>query len=304
MTISNTAATAANQIQVADSPATSTCHEHRLIHPNVGFGIVWKLKYLANAVGFMCQELRSSKDLIVLTENRAAGFNAALFPLQQEVETIRSNLLSSGGTEGVFQNVLENIRQAENQLTFLSITLTPGECGEARFFTQNDIPSLCLIISGIESSLNDALAQMKWFGRHDFAGNASMYKDRSRLVEQVQTAINDIGALYLRFCYQGGECEALDNSEGVVAELRRLVEAVWDISNMTPEGEPQRDLNLAHDLLFHVFRVFESNMVIENTDLAPLLLSVDNAASTLRVVLRQLEEQIEAGDADAHDSLH
>ncbi|MCB1934926.1 MAG: hypothetical protein KDF59_03170 [Nitrosomonas sp.] len=294
-----------NQAATHAPAAESSRQKHQLIGPGDGLGVVWRLRYLSNAVSFLSQELerlKSSQDNF--NEHQTAGFNEALFCLEQETESVRDELLRSEGAE-VFQNVLKNIKQAENHFTFLMIALNPEGYSESRCFYENDIPSLQLNLGGIEAALNDALKQMEWFSLYGFSGNASLYKDSPSLIERLQTAIDDLKKLNKSFCYQDDDrCELIDNRESVAAEVRRLVEAVWDMSNMLPNGDLEKDLNLAHDILLHIYRVISSDIWLESSDLVSFLTNINNAKETLLSVYGEAIIQHNTGSASVENSRH
>ncbi|MCB1936734.1 MAG: hypothetical protein KDF59_12400 [Nitrosomonas sp.] len=161
MTQTNETTATTNQTANHNPAAESSRQKHNLIKPGYGYGVVWRLRYLANAVNFLSRELERLKTgQCAFDEHQTAGFNEALFCLGQETESVRNELLSSEGAE-VFQNVLKSIRQAENHFTFLMIALNPDGYEEPRCLNERDIPSLHLNLGGIENALSDALKQME-----------------------------------------------------------------------------------------------------------------------------------------------
>ena len=76
------------------------------------------------------------------------------------------------------------------------------------------------------------------------------------------------------------------------------------MSNMLPNGDLEKDLNLAHDILLHIYRVISSDIWLESSDLVSFLTNINNAKETLLSVYGEAIIQHNTGSASVENSRH
>ncbi|MDR4514913.1 hypothetical protein, partial [Nitrosomonas sp.] len=268
----NAAVATANETNSHNPVVKSTFSEgSRLISPCLGYKALWKLKNIVNSLEFFSKDLSQLKTSgdIALTAEQVFGLDAAIFSIQQEAEDVRKTLSDANNID-VFEPVIDNVLQAENQLSFL-LSHFHLEDGFSSEMELGYVPSVCINLANVKDTLYKAYKQVEKFAQYNFHVDADLYKEGFSVIISISDVINKLEKLIERFVGdEEGKIKVLQNRKKTTKKIRRLCESAWTLISAVPsDNEESQRLHRAHDDLFHVFESFRSkDIVIDLNDLA------------------------------------
>ena len=289
------AETTANQNQTADNnPAASEDKKNRLIAPQKGHEVYWKLKWLINSVDFLSRELEQLKIRrgVVLTCQQTSGLNEAIYAIEQETEDVRDALLTAKETKAL-KPVINDVRLAEDQFTFLLSVFELGD-SQSREFHGGDVPSICLNLNNIRDTLSKAYKRIAKFAEYNFLADTDLYKQDFSVMTGFSNAINGLDILIEKFT----GCEeirgkVLKNRKKTAKEVRRLSDVIWTLRNLFSDGDEiiQHLVRAESSLLVVIQNLYSKNTLFDTDDLAALGVIVRDAKDNCQIALDRLLEQ-------------